>query len=144
MNYKKSIIGSIVAFVIATSCCWLPALIIVLGGASSMLAFAEGIGQLSGVFMAIGVLLLLYALYLFYRKRNEANSPTKVQLLSTITCPECGNKKVEEMPTNACQFFYECENCKAVLKPKKGDCCVYCGYGSVACPPIQQDKNCCN
>ena len=38
MNYKKSIIGSIIAFVIATSCCWLPALIIMLGGASSMLA----------------------------------------------------------------------------------------------------------
>ena len=137
-------IGSIVAFVIATSCCWLPALIIALGGASSMLAFAEGIGQLSGVFMAIGALLLLYALYLFFRKRNEANSPTKVQLLSTITCPECGHKKIEEMPTNACQFFYECENCKAVIKPKKGDCCVYCSYGSVACPPIQQDQNCCD
>lgn len=137
-------IGSIVAFVIATSCCWLSALIIALGGASSMLAFAEGIGQLSGVFMAIGALLLLYALYLFYRKRNEANSPTKVQLLSTITCPECGHKKIEEMPTNACQFFYECENCKAVIKPKKGDCCVYCSYGSVACPPIQQDQNCCD
>jgi hypothetical protein len=144
MNYKKSMIGSIVAFVIATSCCWLPALIIMLGGASSMLAFVEGIGQLSGVFMAIGALLLLYALYLFYRKRNEANSPTKVQLLSTITCPECGHKKIEEMPTNACQFFYECENCKAVLKPKKGDCCVYCSYGSVACPQIQQDQNCCD
>lgn len=144
MNYKKSMIGSIVAFVIATSYCWLPALIIMLGGASSMLAFVEGIGQLSGVFMAIGALLLLYALYLFYRKRNEANSPTKVQLLSTITCPECGHKKIEEMPTNACQFFYECENCKAVLKPKKGDCCVYCSYGSVACPQIQQDQNCCD
>ena len=54
MNYKKSIIGSIIAFVIATSCCWLPALIIMLGGASSMLAFAKGIEQFSGVFMAIG------------------------------------------------------------------------------------------
>tara|TARA_R110002033_G_scaffold77963_2_gene129543 strand:+ start:1471 stop:1833 length:363 start_codon:yes stop_codon:yes gene_type:complete len=27
------------------------------------------------------------------------------------------------MPTNACQFFYECENCKTVLKPREGDCC---------------------
>ena len=143
MNYKKSMIGSILAFVIATSCCWLPALIIVLGGASSMLALAEGIGQLSGVFMAIGALLLLYALYLFYRKRIEAISPTKVQLLSTITCPECGHKNIEEMPTNACQFFYECNNCKTVLKPKKGDCCVFCSYGSIACPPIQQERSCC-
>ena len=41
MNYKQSIIGSIIAFIIATSCCWLPALIIGLGGATSMLAFAN-------------------------------------------------------------------------------------------------------
>ena len=46
----------------------------------------------------------------------------EIQLKSEIVCPDCGHKKVEDMPTNACQFFYECENCKTVLKPKKGDC----------------------
>ena len=46
----------------------------------------------------------------------------KAQLISTITCPECRNKKEETMPLNTCQFFYECEKCKTVLKPKKGDC----------------------
>lgn len=64
-------------------------------------------------------------------------------LKSEITCPNCGHKKVEDMPTNACQFFYECENCKTVLKPKEGDCCVYCSYGTVACPPIQENESCC-
>ena len=68
----------------------------------------------------------------------------EIQLKSEITCPNCGHKKTEDMPTNSCQYFYECENCKAVIKPKKGDCCVYCSYGSVACPPIQQDQNCCD
>ena len=66
-----------------------------------------------------------------------------VQLKSEITCPNCGHKKVEEMPTEFCQFFYECENCKAVLKPNEGDCCVYCSYGTVPCPPIQENINCC-
>ncbi|NND52976.1 MAG: hypothetical protein HKN54_11285 [Flavobacteriaceae bacterium] len=66
-----------------------------------------------------------------------------VQLKSEITCPNCRHKKVEDMPTNACQFFYECENCKEVLKPKEGDCCVYCSYGTVACPPIQENESCC-
>ena len=42
----------------------------------------------------------------------------EVLLKSEITCPKCGYKKEEDMPTNACQFFYECENCKTVLKPK--------------------------
>lgn len=67
----------------------------------------------------------------------------KIQLESEITCPDCEHKKVEDMPTKSCQFFYECENCKKVLKPKEGDCCVYCSYGTVACPPIQENKSCC-
>jgi hypothetical protein len=67
----------------------------------------------------------------------------ETQLKSEITCPNCGHKKVEDMPTNACQFFYECENCKKGLKPNVGDWCVYCSYGTVACPPIQENKSCC-
>lgn len=68
---------------------------------------------------------------------------TKVTLKSIITCPNCGYKKEEVMPTNACQFFYDCENCKEVLKPKEGDCCVFCSYETVACPIIQENKSCC-
>lgn len=58
-------------------------------------------------------------------------------LESTITCPHCGYQQEEIMPTNACQWFYDCASCKTVLRPKPGDCCVYCSYGSVACPPVQ-------
>ncbi|PCK08738.1 MAG: hypothetical protein COA42_07460 [Alteromonadaceae bacterium] len=66
-----------------------------------------------------------------------------IELNSEIICPECRHKKTEEMPTNACQWFYECENCKTVLKPLKGDCCVFCSYGTTPCPPIQENKPCC-
>ncbi|MEE8320732.1 MAG: GDCCVxC domain-containing (seleno)protein, partial [Gammaproteobacteria bacterium] len=50
----------------------------------------------------------------------------------------------EEMPTNYCQWFYECYVCKQLLKPEQGDCCVFCSYGSVPCPPVQsrKDKGC--
>jgi len=64
-----------------------------------------------------------------------------VVLKSEITCPECGNKKFEIMPTDACQWFYECETCRVVLKPKQGDCCVFCSYATVACPPIQEGNS---
>ena len=53
---------------------------------------------------------------------------------SIITCPECGHRKAERMPGGACQWFYECESCRALLKPKPGDCCVFCSYGSIPCP----------
>lgn len=63
---------------------------------------------------------------------------------STLTCPVCGHIKSERMPTDACQWFYECEGCHTVLKPKPGDCCVFCSYGTVPCPPIQiSGKSCC-
>jgi hypothetical protein len=60
-----------------------------------------------------------------------------ITLKSIITCPVCGHKREETMPTNACQYFYECEKCKTMLKPLAGDCCVYCSYGTVKCPPMQ-------
>jgi len=60
-----------------------------------------------------------------------------VVLESRLTCPECGHAKVETMPTDACQFFYDCEACGAVLRPLPGDCCVFCSYGSVGCPSKQ-------
>lgn len=63
--------------------------------------------------------------------------PHVVQLQSVLTCPLCGHVKTETMPSDACQWFYECEACHAVLKPKPGDCCVFCSYGTVPCPPIQ-------
>lgn len=66
-----------------------------------------------------------------------------IKLKSVITCPGCGFQKEELMPEDACSFYYECTNCKTILKPKPGDCCVYCSYGSVPCPPIQQGKSCC-
>lgn len=68
-----------------------------------------------------------------------------ITLQSKITCPVCGFIKEETMPTDACQFFYECTNCGEVLKPIPGDCCVFCSYGSVQCPPIQEtgQNKCC-
>jgi len=56
---------------------------------------------------------------------------------SVITCPHCGFAQREEMPVDACLFFYDCKNCGARLRPKDGDCCVFCSFGSVPCPPKQ-------
>lgn len=69
-----------------------------------------------------------------------------MKLESTITCPVCGYAKTETMPTDACQFFYECVGCGTLLRPKAGDCCVFCSFGSVPCPPIQAEggkSGCC-
>ena len=65
-------------------------------------------------------------------------------LQSVITCPECGVSREETMPTDACQWYYECTSCGVLLRPKRGDCCVFCSYATVPCPPVQeQGKGCC-
>jgi hypothetical protein len=63
-----------------------------------------------------------------------------MEMRSTLTCPHCERQETETMPTDACQYFYDCKGCGVVLRPAKGDCCVFCTYGSVPCPPIQQAR----
>lgn len=69
---------------------------------------------------------------------------TQINYSSVLTCPECGVSTVETMPDNACVYFHECRQCKTVLRPNLGDCCVFCSFGSVKCPPIQLGGDCCN
>ena len=48
--------------------------------------------------------------------------PAAVVFQSVLTCPRCGFSKEETMPMDACQFFYECGGCKALVRPKPGNC----------------------
>ena len=64
-------------------------------------------------------------------------------LTSTLTCPLCGHQAREVMPSDACQYFYDCLGCGKLLKPKPGDCCVFCSYGDTVCPPKQSGESCC-
>ena len=68
---------------------------------------------------------------------NHAN---QVTLESTLTCPRCRHQVTEVMPTDFCLYFYECPGCGATLRPFEKDCCVFCSYGNVPCPPIQQEQ----
>jgi hypothetical protein len=63
-----------------------------------------------------------------------------LELQSVLTCPHCDRQETATMPTDACQVFFACPGCGAALRPKAGDCCVFCSYGSLPCPPIQQER----
>jgi hypothetical protein len=143
MKISSTTIGAATAFVLATACCWLPWLAIAIGSAAGLTAFSEGLEKWSGWLMALGAGLAGWSGWQFWQKRTSPKSATAVVLQSLLTCPNCGFLKTETMPTDACQFFYKCENCHALLKPKPGDCCVFCSFGSVKCPPIQAGQKCC-
>ncbi|MDP7152673.1 MAG: GDCCVxC domain-containing (seleno)protein [Paracoccaceae bacterium] len=68
---------------------------------------------------------------------------TNAILETRLTCPKCGAVHDEVMPTDACQWFYECAACKTVLTPLEGDCCVFCSYADQKCPPLQAGDHCC-
>ena len=70
-------------------------------------------------------------------ERPAADTVKKIITDCTMTCPACGHKKLEIMPTDVCVGRYKCLQCDTVLMPKEGDCCVYCSYGDVICPPEQ-------
>ena len=69
-----------------------------------------------------------------------------IRLQSPITCPECGFQREETMPTDACQCYWECPSCHCLVRPRRGDCCVYCSFGTVPCPPVQESGKggCCD
>ncbi|HEY8283628.1 MAG TPA: GDCCVxC domain-containing (seleno)protein [Chloroflexota bacterium] len=58
-------------------------------------------------------------------------------MTSTLLCPVCGGRTTEVMPRDACLYFYTCPRCAARLRPLPGDCCVFCSYGDLPCPPKQ-------
>jgi hypothetical protein len=62
-------------------------------------------------------------------------------LTSTLTCPSCGERSTETMPENACVQIYDCQVCGHRMTPKtqQGDCCVFCSYGDIPCPPRQNE-----
>jgi hypothetical protein len=70
--------------------------------------------------------------------KKDSTEKTGKSETSEITCPKCGYKKVELLPTEVCQLTYTCGKCAAVLYPKKGDCCVFCTYGDHKCPSMQE------
>ncbi|HUQ47885.1 MAG TPA: GDCCVxC domain-containing (seleno)protein [Gemmatimonadaceae bacterium] len=68
-----------------------------------------------------------------------------MELETDLTCPACSHVERLTMPTDACVFFHECVACHTRLRPNAGDCCVFCSFGSVPCPPIQAGgSDCCS
>lgn len=72
-------------------------------------------------------------------KKDTIESSTQVSETSEITCPKCGYKKTETLPTEVCLIKYTCDSCSAISYSKDGDCCVFCSYGTHKCPSKQEN-----
>ncbi len=65
---------------------------------------------------------------------------TTIEHETRVTCPACGGERLEPMPAFSCLLAYTCPACGKILRPADGDCCIFCTYGSVPCPPIQAQR----
>lgn len=135
MDNKLLLKTGIIGAVVATMLCATPLLLILVAaiGLSSWLVWFDYLAFAALIFFA-GI--TGYALLLYYRRKK----PTKMELHCTLTCPHCNHREAEIMPTNACQFFYDCKGCGEKLRPNAGDCCVFCSFGTIPCPPIQEAR----
>lgn len=117
---------------------------LILGAIASLGLFFAFHARFSALVVYFGLAgLCIASVWNYFISRNAKRSGVSAILKSVITCPECGCRAEETMPTNACLFFYDCSACGTKLKPKAGDCCVFCSFGSVPCPPIQTGAACC-
>lgn len=69
--YKKTLVGSIVAFFIGTSCCWLSSLAIWIGGATFIGVLGTFIGDIQILLISAGLILLISSLFLFLRNNSK-------------------------------------------------------------------------
>lgn len=58
-------------------------------------------------------------------------------LVSAVTCPHCGRGYEAAMREDACQILLDCPSCRRQIRPRPGQCCVFCSWGSAPCPPVQ-------
>lgn len=131
--------------------CLYPLMVAISGGLFILCAFYFNGSDYQAYFLYNGMFGLLVATIWNHRRSKMHGTcdtcttyrDKTVETQSTLTCPNCGHRKIEIMPTDACVYFYECEHCKTRIKPLQGDCCVYCSYGTVKCPPIQAGEHCC-
>jgi len=60
--------GSIIAFVLGTSCCWISSLVIWVGGAAIIGATSKYLPNFQFIFLALGVILAIMTIYLYQKK----------------------------------------------------------------------------
>ena len=79
------------------------------------------------------------ALYSINTLRILDQTSMTITILQTIMkCPNCRTTETVTMDQKIPGDFFTCKECEKTHEPRLGDCCVYCSYGSVNCPAVQQ------
>jgi hypothetical protein len=69
-SYKKSFLGSLLAVVLGTSCCWLTSLAVWLGGATFLTVLARFVEDYDTVILGMAALFFVVGVYQFWRYKK--------------------------------------------------------------------------
>ncbi len=67
-NYKKTILGGILTFILGTSCCWLTSLAVWLGGATSLTVLSRVVGNYNAIILGTAFLFFIVAIFQYWRQ----------------------------------------------------------------------------
>jgi len=71
-KHDKTLLAGIVTFLIGTSCCWITALSLWLGGIGILTSIIKYVENFQIQLLLIGLFLILGSVYLKYRKRKKS------------------------------------------------------------------------
>ena len=71
-QHKKTFVGSMAAFLVGTSCCWLSFIIFWLGGVTFLTALVKWIEHFQPVLILFGVVLLILSVYLYWNDSHRS------------------------------------------------------------------------
>lgn len=97
-NYNKSLIGGSIAFILATSCCWLPAILIAIGSGGAVMTFADQLGSWSLYFLLLQLHSLFWAAintYMAIERKLCLNQPLPAQTVDIRKKKQC-----QQMPVS--------------------------------------------
>jgi hypothetical protein len=85
----------------------------------------------SWFFLFLAIISLTIAIVLYFKTHTKQKTINPEY--STLTCPNCGYKQKEKIPTNRCVISYKCNSCGSTIIAKES-CCIFCDYGDKPCP----------
>lgn len=96
-NYKKSFLGSVLAFILGTSCCWLTSLAVWLGGATFLTVLSRFVHNYNSIILSVAVLFLGIAIFQFWKhKKGKSNKTFSIILLFFISSLSAYSQKVTD------------------------------------------------
>lgn len=115
-NYKKTFLGSLLAFVLGTSCCWLTSLAVWLGGATFLTVLSRFVNNYNSIILALAFLFLVVAIYQFWKhKRGRSNKILSFVLLFVLASSSAYSQKVTD-PQNQIIGKWKTDDNRAIIE----------------------------